>query len=353
MKADENNAVLPPDVGRVLLVMLDHHLGNFCVCTHTIAAFLSYFDPTPDLLVTDLHAGLASLLEPRARVLSARRGRGVLGNLDYVRLLTRLPLSRYRAVIDLGSSIRSAGLTAATFAPVRIGESRSERKRVYTRHLSAAFTRELDRYSRALELIGHEGPLAPIKLRAPAEAKALIETRLSRLDGWDGRPLVVMHPGSTKLYRIWPAERFTQVADAVVERHDARVCIIGAPGERELMDEVRSAMRRPAAACCLSLPLVELLALYERSAVLVCNEGGPGHLATLTDLPLVAIFGPAREERWGPWPETDLTILRGAPCDPRCGKRVCYADSRCLLRTTVEDVVAAAEALSGTLAGGG
>ena len=108
------------------------------------------------------------------------------------------------------------------------------------------------------------------------------------------------------------------------------------------MNRIRAAMRRPDHATCLRLSLTRLVALFDRAAVLVSNESGPTHLSTTTDVPIVTIFGPAKESRWRPVRDRDVTVLRGADCDPACRWQSCAAGLRCLLATTSDDVLDAA-----------
>ncbi|MHC4947537.1 MAG: glycosyltransferase family 9 protein [Planctomycetota bacterium] len=334
---------LRPDLERTLVVMIDHHLGNFCLAIPVIHRLATYFAAPPDLLVNDRHVDLVGLLGLPSRVIPASRlDRGARDLAAYAGLFGTLAARRYRAVVDIGGSVRSASLTVATVSRLRIGEAESPKSWVYNWKLpSRALEHTFDRYASMLRCIGDSGRPPVPRLRASAEARA----RVAAAVGGDDAPLAVIHPGAGKRYRLWPAERFAATADELRRRRDLRTCIIGAPSERDIMDDVRSRLADPDAACCLSVSLVELVALFERASVLVCNESGPMHLAALTDLPVVALFGPSPERVWSPVRTEGVITLRGAECAPGCGKRVCEADSRCLLRTTVETVVESALSL--------
>ena len=82
------------------------------------------------------------------------------------------------------------------------------------------------------------------------------------------------------------------MANDLVQHKGMTICFIGGPGEQSLMNKIRSLMRNPQAALCLRLTLVQLVALFDMASILICNESGPMHLAAMTDLPIVAIFGP-------------------------------------------------------------
>jgi ADP-heptose:LPS heptosyltransferase len=155
----------------------------------------------------------------------------------------------------------------------------------------------------------------------------------------------VIHPGAGKEYRQWPADRFAAVADELVRRRAMNICIIGGAGDQPLMDQIIAAMAHRAAAFSLVLPIQQLLALMERATILLSNESGPTHLAAATELPIATIFGPSKEQVWRPIRRENMLVLRGEECDPRCGKRRCYADRKCLMALTPAMMLAAAEQL--------
>ena len=66
------------------------------------------------------------------------------------------------------------------------------------------------------------------------------------------------------------------------------------------------------------------------------------HLAAMTNLPIVGIFGPTPEARWLPVRSDNVTAIRGAACDPACCHRLCHADSRCMMELSVDVILAAA-----------
>jgi ADP-heptose:LPS heptosyltransferase len=88
--------------------------------------------------------------------------------------------------------------------------------------------------------------------------------------------------------------------------------------------------------------IMDLLTIARPARLMVSGDTGPLHLAGAVGTPLVAIFGPTRAERNGPWDAADITISRLARC-------VCHYERRCRLATpciedvTVDEVMAAVE----------
>ncbi|MDX1764300.1 MAG: glycosyltransferase family 9 protein, partial [bacterium] len=134
------------------------------------------------------------------------------------------------------------------------------------------------------------------------------------------------------VYKRWPVARFAELADLLVERLAARVLIVGDERERALGARLAAAMKRPAVDLCGKLNLLELAALLQESDLMVTNDTGPMHLSAAVGTPVVALFGPTRPSRYGPYgPEGFHVSLQGrASCSPctrfDCGERTCMND---------------------------
>jgi ADP-heptose:LPS heptosyltransferase len=102
------------------------------------------------------------------------------------------------------------------------------------------------------------------------------------------RPLVALHPGATDERRRWPAERFGAVGDALATVAD--VLVTGTGPERDVVDRVLAAMRRPARPLVDALSLGGLAALYARCAVVIANDTGPVHLAEAVGAATVGLY---------------------------------------------------------------
>lgn len=344
---DRPEPILPADVGRVLVVMMDHHLGNLVIGLPIAAALAEHFDEPIDLLIDARWAGLATQLShlghihrypPRCKGLR----RYVANTGQLARLWATLAGRRYRAVIDATGNIRSTTWCVAAGCRTRVGLADARRAWIYSHRIDASdATHTYDRHAALLRSIGRTDRPEPLKLVAQHESHERVADELERAFGpaQGNHPLIVLHPSAGKAYRRWPSDRFAAVADGLVERADARIAIIGTPDERGLGEGVRDQMRHRDHAHYFTLTVVDLLALFERAALIVSNESGPTHLAAATGLPIVTIFGPTPEAVWRPLRDRDTVMLRGTTCDPRCGRRVCVAEHQCLLALSTDHVL--------------
>ncbi len=160
-----------------------------------------------------------------------------------------------------------------------------------------------------------------------------------RLD--ETRPFAALAPGASYgASKLWPAERFARVGDALAEA-GAQVAVVGAPGERRLAERLVAAMRRPAVDLTPHLDLGLLKAVLRRARVLVCNDAGARHVAVAFGVSCVVLFGPTSLAKTNLNLERVTALAADVACRP-CYHRVCPIDHRCMTRLDPERVIAAA-----------
>jgi ADP-heptose:LPS heptosyltransferase len=127
---------------------------------------------------------------------------------------------------------------------------------------------------------------------------------LAELGLGPGRPIVGIHPGSGNSAGRWPLERYAALADRLMAEGE-RVLLTFGPGETDLADAMRAALRtaapivRPG-----GVTLREMAAILAALDLFVTNSTGPLHMAVALEVPAVSFFGltPAtRPARWGPY----------------------------------------------------
>lgn len=149
----------------------------------------------------------------------------------------------------------------------------------------------------------------------PAE----LERMRTRVGGTTARPIVILNPNASDLLplRKWPTERFTLLASRVLTTYpEARIVLTGVPSERagaEAVCRELGSARVVSVAGETSLP--ELLTLYCLADVLVTNDSGPGHFASLTPVHAIVLFGPETPRLFGPLASATV-IWKELACSP-------------------------------------
>jgi ADP-heptose:LPS heptosyltransferase len=148
-----------------------------------------------------------------------------------------------------------------------------------------------------------------------ARVKALVQKETG------GNPkLILLNPNASDLLplRRWPSDRYVELAKRLLSSYqDVCVAFTGSPNETAATNELVHQVNSPR---CISLAgkttLRELLALYSVSEVLVTNDSGPAHFATLTPIRVVTLFGPETPLLFAARTPRNTTLWAGIACSP-------------------------------------
>ncbi len=137
--------------------------------------------------------------------------------------------------------------------------------------------------------------------------------------------------------KLWPAERYGELADWLTEEGFKPILIV-APDEVGIAQEVvRQAKSRLYTLSESPVSLHGLKALIQRCRLMAGNDTGPAHIAAAFGVPMVTLFGPT-DPRWTATDYTGEARLRvNVDCGP-CQQKQCVTDHRCLLQLRVADV---------------
>ena len=193
----------------------------------------------------------------------------------------------------------------------------------------------------ALGMMPVDGPFTAVSPSAPAVEQAAALLADAGVDA--GARLVGFAPGAAYgSAKRWPPER---VAGAIagVTRLGARAVLFGAAADREIARAIQSALDPAVRASVVDLvgrtDVATLMAMLARCAVVVANDSGAMHVASVVGRPVVAIFGPTDERATAPMGPHTL-VRHDVFCRP-CLLRACPIDHRCLRRIDAADVVEA------------
>jgi ADP-heptose:LPS heptosyltransferase len=150
-----------------------------------------------------------------------------------------------------------------------------------------------------------------------ASVRSMLDERFSEISR-SRLVLINANAGDLLPIRRWANDRYVELAKRLLD-HDAELCIAltGAGSEQagaeELAGEIGS---KRCASVAGSTTLTELFALYGLSDVMVTNDSGPAHYATLTTIDVVTLFGPESPAVFGARSERSHLLWAGLACSP-------------------------------------
>ncbi len=164
--------------------------------------------------------------------------------------------------------------------------------------------------------------------------------------GASPRPLVLLNPNCGDLLplRAWPGSRYVELARRLLQGDDpVWIGFTGAPEEAAAVSDLaeRVGSRR-----CFSLAgrttLRQLLVGYTLADVLVTNDSGPAHFATLTPIDVITLFGPEHPRLFAARGPRNHVLWAGLACSPCIsalnGRATDCRDNRCMQAITVDEV---------------
>ena len=102
----------------------------------------------------------------------------------------------------------------------------------------------------------------------------------------------VLHATASAGAKMWPAERFAELADELARSYDAQVHFLGTRGEQAALDRIASlCAERHTYHTSLGLP--QVVAVLDAADLFIGNDSGLSHIAAAVQTPTIVIWGPA------------------------------------------------------------
>src|SRR5213596_1372647 len=190
-------------------------------------------------------------------------------------------------------------------------------------------------------------PLARFRpsLSEVAEINDLLQRENPRIGS---APLILLNPNASDLLplRRWPPLRYAELAQRLLDHYpELFIGFTGAPAEagpnNQLADDVGSSRVISLAG---KTTLRQVLVLYTRSEILVTNDSGPAHFATLTPIRVVTLFGPETPALYSARSPRNVPLWAGLVCSPCINafnnRRSPCRNNLCMQSISVEQVLA-------------
>ncbi|MCZ6507254.1 MAG: lipopolysaccharide heptosyltransferase I [Acidobacteria bacterium] len=269
--------------------------------------------PFAPLLATD--PDLDVILEVRLRVwrksLASRATRR-----DLAQAVRALRAFGADVVLDLMGNHKAGAIAAFSGCGRRIGLRRRDRREPSSavwinEPVRAIGTHSVERALSMAAALGAdvESPdFGAEKLRLAGRTSSDYES------GGPAPPYAVIHPGTARPDKCYPASLWGTVAKLLAANTGLRILISIGPGEEHLGEQVLEASRGAGGTARLAAEpsLSSLVALLGGADLVLAGDTGPMHLAHALGTPVLALMGPTEPDVHGPYGAPDR-VLRTAP----------------------------------------
>lgn len=278
------------------------------------------------------------------------REKGLFGN---IRFASELAKKKFDVVIHLHATNRMHLVTWLARIPIRIGYDRkngwalthaySDRKKEGKKHeaeYSFDLLKDLD-----IQAPSELTPFFPLKDRSRQSFEELLRHHEIPTD----KPWIVFNPSASCPSKIWPAERFGELANQMTEKYpDSIFIVIGTHKDQPLIDRLKRSIQVPLYDLSERLSLGMLGWLLKKAELLISNDSGPVHVANAVGTPVISIFGRKQAglspARWRPLGKTSRVVWKDVGC-LECLAHNCQIHFLCLDAISVNDVMKEVEIL--------
>lgn len=134
-------------------------------------------------------------------------------------------------------------------------------------------------------------------------------------DAAGDEPRLALYVDAPAPERVWPPERFAEVADFAIENWGVQVVVLSGREGEPLAERVKKASRNAnAIATFTNVAIPQLAGLIASSRLLISNDTGPMHLGPALDVPTLGLFSVGYPEHFRPTGPQDK-FLRANPID--------------------------------------
>ncbi len=160
--------------------------------------------------------------------------------------------------------------------------------------------------------------------------------------------ILAINPGASCPSKIWPVERFVEVAERLSNLYNFKILILAGPKEIYLANKIAGDLQAKAINLAGKTSVSQLASILKRCVLFISNDSGPVHVACAVGTPVISIFGRSQAglspRRWGPLGKHGKYLHKEVGCI-QCLAHNCIKEFACLKAITVEDVVSAAESI--------
>ena len=276
------------------------------------------------------------------------KNKGFWSTLKFIQVLRK---KKFDLVIVLHPTTRMHLLTFFAGIPKRLGYDRNfgflltdkiKHTKQYGQKHESEYALDLVRY------LGIEPQDKTLFMPIKKDSEKWVEDLFNQTGIKDNDKLLVIHPAASCPSRIWPGERYAQVADKLVGQYGFKVIIVSSPGDIQKAEVVIKNMRSKALNLAGKTSISQLASLLKRSQLFISTDSGPMHVAAAMGVPVITIFGRSQAglspQRWGPVGTKSRVLYKTVGCTV-CLAHNCQKDFACLKSTTVEDVFLAVESI--------
>ena len=263
---------------------------------------------------------------------------------NWIHLIREIRKERFDVVIDLFSGPRSAMLSYLSGASERYGEDVRNRGRGFLYNHPIEICRD------GRHLIEQKLDLVRVLIGKKSLQAGKLELFLTEKERQQGQSVlgershgqirrIGIIPNAGSIWRVWPAARFAEISDLLIQKFGVEVILLGGGNDVEVCSKIGDLMKEKPRDFSGQTTLRELMAVLGELDLVISNVTGPMHLAVgLSQPKVIGLYGVADTVQYAPWGSSGTMLTKGSTQDAYWDKVDYRQDYEILCQITVEDV---------------
>jgi lipopolysaccharide heptosyltransferase II len=261
-------------------------------------------------------------------------------------LVKKLKTYKFDLAIVVNSDWRKALLAKLACIPIRVGANKKKSRLFLTKPV--AFRKDPGKHTvqenlDLLKALGYKHEDAALEVFVDKDMRQWADRILLKNNLESGELLISIHPGAGHPARIWPAENYIKLINALQSEPKLKIVVAGSAHDH-VIKEIEHMINKDKVIILQDISILQVAALFKKSACVVAQDSGPMHLATAVGTRVVAIFGPSNPSKFGPYGKGHIVVRQEIPCSP-CGSDPECEKLDCIRNLAVEDVLKGIKAL--------
>ncbi len=250
------------------------------------------------------------------------------GIYQFINLVYKIRKEKFDTLLDFSLDHRYSLIAKIVGIKKRIGFNYKNRGRFLTDKI------DIDGYSDKHAVEYYLDLLQPLAIKPKSYNLELAIAQGSKRKIWDilresginDEDLIIgIAPGAGASWggdaqlKHWPAIRFGQLADRIINDFGAKIILLGDASEKPIADIIISTMHKKPLDLIGRTSLEELSAVISDLHILITNDGGPLHMAVALGKKSVSFFGPVDPKAYGPYPSDEkrhIVLKKNLECSP-------------------------------------
>jgi len=282
-------------------------VGDICHALPIVRTIQSHWPETSiTWIIGKLEASLVQDI-PDIDFIVFDKSRGANAYLDVRRALLG---RRFDALLHMQMSLRSSVVNRLVRTPIRIGFDRARAKDLQWLFNNAQIPAHpeqhvMDSFFGFAEALGIKERNVRWDIPIPAPDRQQAESMLP-----GNQATLVISPCSSMSYRNWHSEGYAAVCDYAIKHYALRVVLTGGPSitELEMGQEIETKCNAPITNLIGKSNLKQLLAILDKSTLVISPDSGPAHMATAVGTPVIGLYACTNPDRARPYYSKEWVI---------------------------------------------